>query len=160
MVKRHSWPRAFLIYLAMGLVLLFFLGPILWFLALALRPSATAFVTPPQFFFRPQLDAFVYTLINPGTNARQLLNSVIVAGGATLLNIPFALPAAYALSRYRLRAKKQIMLWYIGLLMAPKSGRELRENLRDRLRRVPEDINDTMNPIGRDPLGTGANKAY
>ena len=47
----------------------------------------------------------------------------------------------------------------IGLLMAPKSGRELRENLRDRLRRVPEDMNDTMNPIGRDPLG-GANKAY
>jgi uncharacterized membrane protein YebE (DUF533 family) len=48
----------------------------------------------------------------------------------------------------------------IGLLMAPKSGRELRENLRDRLRRVPEDMNDAMNPIGRDPLGTGANKAY
>jgi hypothetical protein len=48
----------------------------------------------------------------------------------------------------------------IGLLMAPKSGRELRENLRDRFRRVPEDMNDAMNPIGRDPLGTGANKAY
>jgi len=48
----------------------------------------------------------------------------------------------------------------IGLLMAPKSGRELRENLRDRFRRVPEDMNDTMNPIGRDPLGGGANKAY
>ena len=48
----------------------------------------------------------------------------------------------------------------IGLLLAPKSGRELRENLRDRLRRVPEDINDTMNPIGRETLGSGANKAY
>ena len=48
----------------------------------------------------------------------------------------------------------------IGLLMAPKSGRELRENLRDRFRRVPEDMNDTRNPIGRDPLGGGANKAY
>ena len=116
---RRSSPRAFLIYLAMGLVLLFFLGPILWFLALALRPSATAFVTPPQFFFRPQLDAFVYTLVNPGTNAHQLWNSIVVAGGATLLNVPFALPAAYALSRFRMRAKKQIMLWYIGLLMAP-----------------------------------------
>jgi len=116
---RLSTPRSLLIYLAMGLVLLFFLGPILWFLALALRPPNTAFTNPPQLLFRPQLDAFIYTLLNPGTNARQLWNSIVVAGGATLLNIPFALPAAYALSRYRLRAKKQIMLWYIGLLMAP-----------------------------------------
>ena len=47
----------------------------------------------------------------------------------------------------------------IGLLMAPKIwGRELRENLRDRFRRVPDDMSDV--PMGRDPLGSGANKAY
>jgi hypothetical protein len=46
----------------------------------------------------------------------------------------------------------------IGLLMAPKSGRELRDNLRDRFRRIPDDMSDV--PLGRDPLGTGANKAY
>jgi multiple sugar transport system permease protein len=112
-------PRSILVYVAMGLVLLFFVGPILWFLALALRPPSTAFLNPPQFLFRPQLDAFVYTFVEPGTNARQLLNSIVVATGATLLNVPFALPAAYALSRFRMRGKKQIMLWYIGLLMAP-----------------------------------------
>jgi len=116
---RIAGPRALLIYLAMGLVLLFFLGPILWFLALALRPQGTAFADPPQFLFRPQLDAFVYILIDPGPNARQLLNSIVIASGATILNLPFALPAAYALSRYRMRAKKHIMLWYISLLMAP-----------------------------------------
>ena len=33
--------------------------------------------------------------------------------------MPFALPAAYALSRFRIPGKKHIMLWYIGLLMAP-----------------------------------------
>jgi gas vesicle protein len=47
----------------------------------------------------------------------------------------------------------------IALMMAPKSGRELRENLRDRLRRMPEDMSDTMAGVGRDPLGS-ANKAY
>ena len=61
-----------------------------------------------------------YTLIDPGNNAhRQLRNSLIVAVGAVLLGLPFSLPAAYALSRFRLRAKKYIMRWYIGLLMAP-----------------------------------------
>lgn len=119
MRRTHSRPRTILLYLATALVLIFFLGPILWFVALAFRPAGTAFANPPQFVFRPVLDAFVYTLIDPGVNARQLLNSIIVAGGATLLNIPFALPAAYALSRFNLRWKRNIMLWYIGLLMAP-----------------------------------------
>lgn len=116
---RHSLPRSILIYAAMALVLVFFIGPILWFLALALRSPSSAFTNPPQFLFKPQLDAFYYTLVEPGTNARQLLNSIVVATGATLLNIPFALPAAYALSRYRVRGKRHIMLWYISLLMAP-----------------------------------------
>jgi multiple sugar transport system permease protein len=107
------------IYLLLILVMAFFLGPILWFLALALRPAAGAFAVPPQFVFKPGLRAFIYTFVNPGNNAPQLLNSVIVAFGASLLNLPFSIPAAYALSRFRMRAKRFLMLWYISLLIAP-----------------------------------------
>jgi len=32
----------------------------------------------------------------------------------------------------------------VGLLLAPKAGRELRDDLRDRLRRIPEDANDAV----------------
>lgn len=108
-----------LIYLALAGVLLFFLLPILWFWALALRPQATAFAMPPVFVFTPRLDALRYTFVEPGTNAPQLRNSLIVAVGATLLNLPFTLPAAYALSRFRLNGKRFFMLWYLSLLMAP-----------------------------------------
>jgi multiple sugar transport system permease protein len=107
------------VYVALLLVLLFFLTPIVWFWMLALRPQASAFAMPPIFSFKPQLNAFYYTFIEPGVNAPQLRNSIIVATGATLLNLPFALPAAYALSRYRIRAKRGFMLWYLSLLMAP-----------------------------------------
>jgi len=108
-----------LIYLGLALILLFFLVPILWFWMLALRPQATAFTMPPTFIFTPQLNAFRYTFLDPGVNAPQLVNSIIVAGGATLLNLPFALPAAYALSRVVVPGKRQFMLWYLSLLMAP-----------------------------------------
>ena len=108
-----------LIYAALVLVLLFFVAPIVWFWALALRPQATAFAWPPQLFFVPQLKAFAYTFVEPGVNAPQLRNSIIVAIGATLLNLPFAVPAAYALSRYRMRGKRFLMLWYLSVLMAP-----------------------------------------
>lgn len=108
-----------LVYAALVLVLLFFVAPIVWFWALALRPQATAFAWPPQLFFAPQLKAFAYTFVEPGVNAPQLRNSIIVAIGATLLNLPFAVPAAYALSRYRMRGKRFLMLWYLSVLMAP-----------------------------------------
>lgn len=108
-----------LVYLAWIGVLLFFLVPIAWFWALALRPQATAFAMPPIFLFRPQLDAFRYTFLDPGINAPQLRSSLIVALGATLLNLPFATTAAYALSRFRISGKRFFMLWYLSLLMAP-----------------------------------------
>ena len=47
----------------------------------------------------------------------------------------------------------------IGLMLAPKTGRELREDLRERLRRAPEDFNETVASVaGREPLG--ASKTY
>jgi multiple sugar transport system permease protein len=108
-----------LIYAALLAVMLFFIGPILWFWALALRSPQSAFASPPELFFQPTLNAFYYTFIDPGDNRPQLLSSIIVAVGATLLNLPFSLTAAYALSRFRLRAKQFLMMWYISLLMAP-----------------------------------------
>ncbi|MCB0111689.1 MAG: carbohydrate ABC transporter permease [Caldilineaceae bacterium] len=114
-----TWYTKLLIYGALLLILLFFIGPIFWFLALALRPQSSIFEMPPEFLFRPQLKAFVYTFVNPGVNLPQLRNSLIIGISATLLNLPIAIPAAYALSRYRIRAKKALMLWYLSLLMAP-----------------------------------------
>ena len=51
----------------------------------------------------------------------------------------------------------------IGLLLAPKPGHELREDLRDRLRRAPEDISEAVSGManrmdqqlpGTSPVGT------
>ena len=69
-----------LVYGATLLALVFFIGPIAWFFALAIRPPETAFVVPPQIVFEPRLDAFRHILLDPGTNAPQLFNSIVVAG--------------------------------------------------------------------------------
>ncbi len=36
----------------------------------------------------------------------------------------------------------------IGMLLAPKAGRELRDDLRDKLRRIPADANDAVAAMG------------
>ena len=107
------------LFALMLLMLLVFIGPIVWFMLLAIRPPETVFVKPPVLLFTPTWSAFHRTFVDPGTNAPQLLNSLIIAGGAVLLNLPFSVPAAYSLSRFRTRARKHIMLWYLGLLLAP-----------------------------------------
>jgi len=116
---RISAARRVWLYLALALLMIVFIGPILWFLLLAIKPPDAAFARPPVLFFKPSWSGFYETFINPGTNAGQLLNSVIVAGGAVLLNLPFSVPAAYAISRFAFRGRRNLMLWYLGLMMAP-----------------------------------------
>ena len=111
--------RKIFVYALMALVMIFFLGPILWFILLAFRHPSDAYNLPPELFFEPDLGNFITTFVDPGNNAIQLVNSVVVSTGATLLSLPFALSAAYALSRFALRGKEFIMNWYISLLIAP-----------------------------------------
>jgi multiple sugar transport system permease protein len=106
-------------YLALFVVLLIFAGPIIWFILLAIRPSETVFATPPVVVFVPSPKAIAATFVDPGNNLHQLLNSLIVALAAIALNMPISFPAAYAISRYPMRGRKNIMLYYLGLLMAP-----------------------------------------
>lgn len=119
----HHFSRTpfskFAVYALMALALLFFLGPIFWFMLLAFRHPSQAYTLPPQLFFEVTLQSFEVTFVNPGNNAPQLVNSLIVSSGATLLSLPFALSAAYALSRFAMRGKEFIMNWYISLLIAP-----------------------------------------
>jgi gas vesicle protein len=48
----------------------------------------------------------------------------------------------------------------LGLLMAPKAGRELREDLRDRLKRIPSDAEDAVAAMGGRESTPNASKPY
>ncbi|MBE7555747.1 MAG: carbohydrate ABC transporter permease [Anaerolineales bacterium] len=116
---RITTRQKIVIYILSLLVLLLFIGPILWFILLAFREPGDTYRLPPKIFFEPTFESFDVTFFNPGNNARQLVNSFIVSTGTTLLSLPFSLAAAYALSRFSMRGKRFIMNWYISLLMAP-----------------------------------------
>ncbi len=118
-MMRMTTGQKITIYALTGLTLLLFIGPIVWFIMLAFRPPGETYTIPPTFIFRPTMENFEVTFVNPGNNAIQLVNSLIVSTGATLLSLPFSLSAAYALSRFAMRGKRFLMMWYISLLMAP-----------------------------------------
>ncbi len=114
-----SRGQRIILYVLLALVLLLFVGPILWFILLAFREPGDTYSIPPKVFFTPTLESFRVTFVTPGNNAPQLVNSLIVSTGATLLSLPFSLAAAYSLSRFRMRAKRFILMWYVSQLMAP-----------------------------------------
>ncbi|MBI1773942.1 MAG: carbohydrate ABC transporter permease [Proteobacteria bacterium] len=99
-----------LVWLAIGCVYLF---PYTWMVMTGIRRPIDTMSLPPRFLFRPTLEGFEYIFWATGFQ-RYLLNSTIVAVGATLLIVAAAAPAAYALAQLRVRARG----FLLGVLIA------------------------------------------
>ena len=105
------------IYLAYAAICLFFAGPLLWLLSLSIRTSAEVLVSDIRLWPQnPTLENYATVLDNPlflGYLWNGLKLSIVGAVGAML----FALPAAYALSRFRFRHRKLVMILLLGFQM-------------------------------------------
>ncbi len=101
-------------------LLIFF--PILWTMLTSFKTEAQAINDPPLFLF------FDWTLENYSVvqersdYMRFLWNSVIIAGGSTLLGILVAVPAAWSMAFVPSRRTKDILMWMLSTKMLPAVG--------------------------------------
>lgn len=86
-----------------------------WMIATSLKPRLIQAAYPPKFFFTPTFDNYT-TALATTEFARFTLNSTIIALGSTALALVLGLPAAYAISRYKLNRLGYLILI---LRMAP-----------------------------------------
>ena len=104
---------------AIGLLIFF---PILWTILTSFKTEAQAIAAPPIFF------NFDWTLENYGVvmersnYARFLWNSIIIAGGSTILGCIIAVPAAWSMAFVPSRRTKDILLWMLSTKMLPAVG--------------------------------------
>ncbi len=104
---------------AVGLLIFF---PILWTILTSFKTEAQAISDPPVFL------AFDWTLENysvvmeRSNYMRFLWNSVIIAGGSTLLGILIAIPAAWSMAFVPSKRTKDILLWMLSTKMLPAVG--------------------------------------
>ena len=84
-----------------GLVVLVLIAPVAWMVASAFKPRTEVAAFPPRFLFTPVLDNFV-ELFRRTDFLDNTLNSLLVAGGSTLLGLVLAFPAAFAMSWHRM----------------------------------------------------------
>lgn len=108
-----------LIAWAIGLIIFF---PIYWTILTSFKTEAQAINDPPLFLF------FDWTLENYATvqersnYMRFLWNSIIIAGGSTLLGIIIAIPAAWSMAFVPSKRTKDILLWMLSTKMLPAVG--------------------------------------
>jgi len=106
-----AWFFGFLIFL-----------PILWMFLTSFKTELDAFSMPPKFLF------FHWTTENYGTvqdrsdYLHHALNSIIVAGGSTLIAMLIAVPAAWSMAFAPTKRTKDVLLWMLSTKMMPPVG--------------------------------------
>ncbi len=104
---------------AVGLLIFF---PILWTILTSFKTEAQAIASPPIFLnFDWTLEN--YAVVQERSDyMRYLWNSVIIAGGSTLLGVIIAVPAAWSMAFVPSKRTKDILMWMLSTKMLPAVG--------------------------------------
>ncbi|MCA0907235.1 carbohydrate ABC transporter permease [Ruegeria marisrubri] len=104
---------------AVGMLIFF---PILWTILTSFKTEAQAIASPPLFLnFDWTLEN--YAIVQERSDyMRFLWNSVIIAGGSTILGVIIAVPAAWAMAFVPSKRTKDILLWMLSTKMLPAVG--------------------------------------
>lgn len=102
-----------------GFVLFF---PILWMILTSFKSELDAFSIPPQFvFFNWTIENYL-TVQERSDYFHHAMNSIVVAGGSTLLALFIAVPAAWSMAFVPTRRTKDTLLWMLSTKMMPPVG--------------------------------------
>mgnify|MGYP005837490751 CR=1 FL=1 len=140
-MARPAWTTL-LRDLAAWAVVLLFMFPLFWWILASFKPYTAIFNTSPVFFdFTPTLDNYRVTIggmsrvelavqegggvgtVAGGATAYysipSIVDSLLVAVGATVLAVILATTAAYGLSRFDFRGKQGFVFWVLSQRMMP-----------------------------------------
>jgi len=122
MARTASVPTKIGFTIAAWTVALLLFAPILWTILTSFKTEAEAIANPPVFL------AFDWTLENYGVvmersnYMRFLTNSILIAGGSTILGVMIAVPAAWSMAFVPSKRTKDILLWMLSTKMLPAVG--------------------------------------
>jgi multiple sugar transport system permease protein len=117
--------RKLRIFPAIAIAIVFaaaWLFPIVWSVLNSFKTEQDILAYPPKLFFSPSLAAYKAVLFGSSSILPNLWSSLVISLGATVLTMGTAIPAAYALARLRLRAKKFTGFYVLATQMLPPVG--------------------------------------
>lgn len=124
MTRRHGARsrRNIILVVVASLLLLVWVFPLLWAVAVSLKSEREVLAYPPNLVFDPIAQNYKDALFGDVSIVPSLVTSAIVSVSTTLLTIVLAVPAAYAFARLRLPAKKSLGFYTLATQMVPPVG--------------------------------------
>ena len=120
MTPRRS--RSLALGVVAALVMSVWAVPVLWGLLTSFKTERDVLAYPPVVIFAPTLANYREVLFGSASILPNLVSSMIVAGSATLATMLLAIPAAYALARLALPAKRAGGFYVLATQMLPPVG--------------------------------------
>ena len=115
--------RSVLAYIGIVVALVVYLFPLYWMVATALKPFSVVNQNPPAFVFAPTTDNFAELLRRDTASTAafggQLAGSLFIAVTSTVLAVGMGTLAAYAFSRFRIKAKADALFFILSTRMLP-----------------------------------------
>ncbi|TXL76738.1 carbohydrate ABC transporter permease [Vineibacter terrae] len=102
-----------------GFVIFF---PILWMAITSFKTELEAFNTPPSFLLFQWTTENYATVQERSNYLHHAPNSIIIAGGSTLVAMVIAIPAAWSMAFVPSRRTRDILLWILSTKMMPAVG--------------------------------------
>jgi multiple sugar transport system permease protein len=115
---RRALPST-LLHLALAAVAVLTLGPLLWMISASLMASGEANQFPPPLFPRSATLAQYRDLFTRIDFGRNLANSLLLAGGITLVSLLFNTLAGYAFARLRFRGRTALFGFLVAAMVIP-----------------------------------------
>ncbi len=95
--------------------------PVIWVIMTSLKGRTEIFTIPPTIFFAPTLEHYVEALVSHDILV-SIVNSLIVAFGATVITLLIAVPAGYGFARIQFPFRNRLSFFALTAQMAPPIG--------------------------------------
>lgn len=105
-----------------AMIFTIFIFPLYWMVVTAMKTQTEIFAIPTPLWPKDlTLEPFKQQLSLSGDTLRGFRNSAIIAIGSTAIATILAIPAAYGLARFRFKAKKALILFFLITQMLPST---------------------------------------
>jgi sorbitol/mannitol transport system permease protein len=102
-----------------GFVIFF---PILWMMLASFKTELEAFAVPPSFLFFHWTTENYAAVQERSDYLHHAINSIVIAGGSTLIALLIAIPAAWSMAFAPTKRTRDILLWMLSTKMMPPVG--------------------------------------
>ena len=122
MARRVSTTHKLVTTVAAWIVGFVIFFPILWMILASFKTEGDAYAIPPKFLFFHWTTENYAAVQERSDYLHHAINSIVIAGGSTLIALLIAIPAAWSMAFAPTKRTRDVLLWMLSTKMMPPVG--------------------------------------